>query len=245
MCLANSQLILLQDTAYRRPYEVLLLCKLAPSAAQAKAPTAGSAQDAEFGEGVLESARVQKQQPHDAQLTESKTWALQSAGPDEPESISDNQICKPLRDMVMIAVPGQHSRKPHLDKLLAPHLPMQPECLEVVLRPSWLSCSCYPPFFKNLQTSRLSCEMSVYPRGQSPGTDASHMYLSTNWALCVLRFQTKVASQLGGAADVQDICKDLGALQVFARELHAGWTSIGNETLLFQTLDHFTELQPQ
>lgn len=31
--------------------------------------------------------------------------------------------------------------------------------------------------------------------------------------------------------------------QVFARELHAGWTSIGNETLLFQTLDHFIEVQ--
>ena len=134
MCLANSQLFVLQDIAYRRPYEVLLLCNCAPSATQAKAPTAGSEQDAELGEGVLESAREQKQQPHDAQLTEPETWALQSAGPDEPESICDSQNCKPLRDMVIIAVPGQHSRKPHLGQLLAPHLPKQPECLEVMLK---------------------------------------------------------------------------------------------------------------
>lgn len=186
MCLANSQLILLQDIAYRRPYEVLLLCKLAPSAAQAKAPTAGSAQDAEFGEGVLESARVQKQQPHDAQLTEPKTWALQSAGPDEPESISDNQICKPLRDMVMIAVPGQHSRKPHLGKLLAPHLPMQPECLEVVLKPSWLSCSCYPPyfFFKFTDIKAVMRDVSISQRAVSRHRCLTHVSEHKLGALC-------------------------------------------------------------
>ena len=50
-----------------------------------------------------------------------------------PEQVSHSaqQASKPLQDIVIIAVPGQHSRKPHLGRLLAPHLPTQASCLEV------------------------------------------------------------------------------------------------------------------
>lgn len=39
-----------------------------------------------------------------------------------------------LSDMAFLAVPGEHSRKPHLGRLLAPLLPPQPACLEVKQR---------------------------------------------------------------------------------------------------------------
>ena len=42
-----------------------------------------------------------------------------------------NEEGRAVRDMVFIAVPGEHSRKPHLGSLLAPHLLAQPACLEV------------------------------------------------------------------------------------------------------------------
>ena len=35
------------------------------------------------------------------------------------------------RDCAIFAVPGQHSRKPHLGRLLQPLLPRKPACLEV------------------------------------------------------------------------------------------------------------------
>ena len=41
-----------------------------------------------------------------------------------------------LQDMVIVAIPGQHSRKPHLGRLLAPHLPPLPQRLEVRLTSS-------------------------------------------------------------------------------------------------------------
>ncbi|KAK9905667.1 hypothetical protein WJX75_004219 [Coccomyxa subellipsoidea] len=65
--------------------------------------------------------------------------------------------CRAVPDMVFFAVPGDHSRKPHLGRLLRRHLPAHPACLEM-----------------------------------------------------------------------------------FARELGADWTSWGNETLHFQTLDRFS-----
>ena len=34
-------------------------------------------------------------------------------------------------ELVMIAVPGEHSRKPQLAQLLQPYLPERPRCLEV------------------------------------------------------------------------------------------------------------------
>ena len=49
----------------------------------------------------------------------------------ESASHSRSQPSKPLQDMVIIAVPGQHSRKPHIGRLLMPHLPARPSCLEV------------------------------------------------------------------------------------------------------------------
>ncbi|CAL8472253.1 g11795 [Coccomyxa elongata] len=66
-----------------------------------------------------------------------------------------------IPNMVFLAMPGQHSRKPHLGRLLKRHLPPQPACLEM-----------------------------------------------------------------------------------FARELAAGWTSWGNEALRFQTTDCFMKCEP-
>ena len=92
----------LQETAYRRPYEVLLLCQPISAALQAAAPEKHAATSLEHGQEPQEAARDRANQP-----------------------------CKPLRDITIIAVPGQHSRKPHLGRLLEPHLPARPSCLEV------------------------------------------------------------------------------------------------------------------
>ena len=51
--------------------------------------------------------------------------------PCELASPGASQASKPLRDLVIIAVPGQHSRKPYIGRLLSPHLPKNPSCLEV------------------------------------------------------------------------------------------------------------------
>ena len=48
---------------------------------------------------------------------------------DSSESLEMQRRAVP--DMVFFAVPGEHSRKPHLGRLLARHLPAQPACLEV------------------------------------------------------------------------------------------------------------------
>ena len=37
------------------------------------------------------------------------------------------------RDYCIFSVPGEHSRKPHLGRLLAKYLPEAPNCLEVGL----------------------------------------------------------------------------------------------------------------
>lgn len=98
----NSGHSAVQETAYRRPYEVLLLCQPLSAASEA-APLQG----------------------HDAARHE------HAEKPPKQVSHSAQQPSKPLQNSVIIAVPGQHSRKPHLGRLLAPHLPTQPSCLEV------------------------------------------------------------------------------------------------------------------
>ena len=92
----------MQEIAYRRPYEVLLLCQPLSTAQQAAVPEKHHAADC----GCEQDFNV-------------------------PTSLSSEQAGKPLLDLVIIAVPGQHSRKPHVGRLLAPHLPKQPSCLEV------------------------------------------------------------------------------------------------------------------
>ena len=93
----------LQEVAYRRPYEALLLCQPLSAAPQAAVPPEPGA--AECGHA---------QEPHN------------------PASHGSSRPSRPLRDMVIIAVPGQHSRKPHIGRLLMPYLPTRPSCLEVI-----------------------------------------------------------------------------------------------------------------
>ena len=99
----------LQDTAHRRPYEVLML--LCPSHVVPVLPVTGSEN--------YSAARFDQQQ-----LQASSTGPVQAA--------SRSQIIPP-DGLVMVAVPGEHSRKPKLAQLLEPYLPVSPRCLEVGL----------------------------------------------------------------------------------------------------------------
>ncbi|CAK0783316.1 hypothetical protein CVIRNUC_006515 [Coccomyxa viridis] len=145
----DVQLVSPLDIAYRRPYEAILLCRPGSSASQAAAAPAHTAAD---HPGSLE----QEQDGSETRLPGPDS----SAGPSrEAGAAGRAALSEELRDLVIAAVPGQHSRKPHLGHLLAQHLPPRPHCLEV-----------------------------------------------------------------------------------FARELHAGWTSVGNEALLFQTEESFATL---
>ena len=65
-------------------------------------------------------------QPHDAAGLDN------ASAPHEQVSYTAQQPSKPLRDIMIVAIPGQHSRKPHLGGLLPPHLPTRPKCLEVM-----------------------------------------------------------------------------------------------------------------
>ena len=52
-----------------------------------------------------------------------------------PQAESSQQVFPGVPEvpdgLVMIAVPGEHSRKPQLAQLLQPYLPERPRCLEV------------------------------------------------------------------------------------------------------------------
>jgi hypothetical protein len=101
------------------------------------------------------------------------------------------------RDKAIFAVPGQHSRKPHLGRLLQPLLPSNAACLEV------RNCACVLSALDSLRRMRRSHRNLL------------HTSAGVNRPPCML--------------------------QMFARELAAGWTSWGNEVLRFQTLDNFVE----
>lgn len=120
---SNPKESCLQDTAYRRPYEVLLLCRPASSAQQAAVIPVHTAAD---HPGSLN----QEQSQSDVCLPGPDSSALPSG---KAGAVGMTVLSERLHDLVIAAVPGQHSRKPHLGRLLAQHLPPCPHCLEVEL----------------------------------------------------------------------------------------------------------------
>ena len=101
--------------AHRRPYEVLML--LQPFAAPRQQPQKQSALHV--------------------------TGSTPAAGPDDMSTGAEkpqpafHAISQPPDGLVMIAVPGEHSRKPQLAQLLQPYLPEKAGCLEVCPAIQW------------------------------------------------------------------------------------------------------------
>lgn len=117
----------MQEAAYRRPYEALLLCQPISSAGQvAAASDSGAADSSRCGEQEHNVIYLQPEISASSTVQKEASDMIQS-------SRTGHQGSQQLRDMVIIAVPGQHSRKPHVGRLLAPHLPPSPQCLEVGL----------------------------------------------------------------------------------------------------------------
>ena len=107
----------MQDIAYRRPYEVVLLCRPASSALPAATTPADTAAD-------HPDSLEQEQDRSETCLPGPDS----SAGPSrEAGAVGRAALSEELRDLVIAAVPGQHSRKPHLGRLLAQHLPSTPK----------------------------------------------------------------------------------------------------------------------
>ena len=139
---------------------------------------------------LLQPLDAPRQQPQNRPALH-VTGSAPAAGPDDISMGAEklqpavHAISKPPDGLVMIAVPGEHSRKPQLAQLLQPYLPDKAVCLEVCHNVRWclrLSVGC---------TGRQS-------------------------SLC--------------------------SVQMFARELIAGWTSWGNQVLQFQQKHLFEPL---
>ena len=140
---------------------------------------------------LLQPVDAPRQQPQN-QPALHVTGNASAAGPADMSAGADktqpafHAICQPPDGLVMIAVPGEHSRKPQLAQLLQQYLPEKAGCLEVCL-------------------TIKSCLRS----------------------------------------NVGSTCRQpsLYSLQMFARELIAGWTSWGNQVLHFQQ-KHLFEPRP-
>ena len=120
---ANPEAGSLQDIAYRRPYEVLLLCRPAYTAPEAATTPAHTAADHPGG-------LKQEQRQSDTGLPGPDSSAVPGG---EAGAVGRIALSERMHDLVIAAVPGQHSRKPHLGRLLVQHLPLRPHCLEVEL----------------------------------------------------------------------------------------------------------------
>ena len=127
-----------QEVAHRRPYEVLLLARKASGsssasqvAEEAPAPAAGVSDPAP-------AVGVSDPTPG-------------GPAPPDPEPVPDK--------LVLVACPQEHSRKPQLGPALAPLLPPQPRCLEVI------QSLCFPRspahLCKELVIPPLSCTPSA------------------------------------------------------------------------------------
>ena len=122
--------------------------------------------------------------------------------------------------VVMIAVPGEHSRKPQLSRLLQPYLPAKPKCLEVC------PC-CMQAVSASVPLLKRFCKVLACLR-----VHRWHSVQVAFWYLTLLL--TLMCCKP---------CSDYGchALQMFARELTPGWTSWGNQVLHFQQMHFFDQ----
>ncbi|KAK9823771.1 hypothetical protein WJX72_005400 [[Myrmecia] bisecta] len=115
----SGQLVSPLDVAHRRPYEVLILAQPKGTTASTSPPASDSGQDGQQPPPAAEQ-HVTSQVPQ-PQLEHGPNGAV--GGP------------APLpRHFCIFAVPGEHSRKPQLARLLRPYLPANARCLEMFAR---------------------------------------------------------------------------------------------------------------
>lgn len=130
----------LQDIAHRRPFEPILICR--PASGQPPAPAAGAAADgaAQLAcPSVAGSPRPGHQPPEAPADIPSGAGAAAVAGTAAAGAAAEASgapaaapLEEPIPDgLVLLSVPTQHSRKPHLGPLLRRYLPPEPRCLEV------------------------------------------------------------------------------------------------------------------
>lgn len=124
------------DVAHRRPYESLLLCCPAALPMPLAAPAGGC--------------------PPGAEPPAAQTGGQAVAPP--------AGFRLPPVQLVLAAVPAQHSRKPHLGPLLAPHLPPQPRCLEMFARELAAGWTSWGNEVLHFQGHELFCRLPVPPR---------------------------------------------------------------------------------
>ena len=158
---ANPEEGSLQDIAYRRPYEVVLLCRPASSALQAAAPPAHTAADHSPSSLEQEQGRSETCPPG----PDSSAATSREAGAAGRAALSNEP-----HDLVIAAVPGQHSRKPHLGRLLAQHLPPRPHCLEVELRTLQIPCLTRSTHVFAMQQPHLPCHAFAFATHSDTGS---------------------------------------------------------------------------
>lgn len=105
--------LMLQDVAHRRPYEVLMLLRPTRLIPKTYEP---QLQAQPQGQSI---ANTDQQHGHSPKRESTLDVSAQ------------NEQLKTPEGLVMLAVPGEHSRKPKLAQLLQPYLPANPRCLEV------------------------------------------------------------------------------------------------------------------
>ncbi|KAK9832584.1 hypothetical protein WJX81_001061 [Elliptochloris bilobata] len=114
---ARGVLVTPLEVAHRRPYEVILLARKTPS---------GSTRSHGASQLSVEPAPVAGQPAAAAVSPAPAAENPARAAGDPAPAIPHN--------LVLVACPEEHSRKPPLGRLLAPLLPPQPRCLELFAR---------------------------------------------------------------------------------------------------------------
>ncbi|KAL3160646.1 hypothetical protein ABBQ32_010569 [Trebouxia sp. C0010 RCD-2024] len=154
----SGELVSPLEVAHRRPYEVLML---------------------------LQPLGMSPHQP----LSPAASTATNKAPPVTPADLSRHTnsdgaqpafhaIAQPPDGLVMVAVPGEHSRKPQLAQLLQPYLPEKASCLEMFAREltaGWTSWGNQVLHFQQgmfLEPLQLGSQSSVLPMYSSVMRDA-------------------------------------------------------------------------
>lgn len=133
-----------QDVAHRRPYEVLLLARAGGSGSHGDSggPASGAGVEAhphntpaacaEAAAAVLATAPPQPSKPLPGLLGAAGATVTPDAAAAARETAAMPSPLPPLlQHLVVAAVPGEHSRKPHLGQLLRCYVPPGSRCLEV------------------------------------------------------------------------------------------------------------------
>lgn len=151
-----------QDIAHRRPYEPILLCRPAESLLS---PAAGAAQPIDGEGGAVGGSSSQGEAPCTQQQAHGGGKSPGHGPPEVPDGV------------VLLSVPAQHSRKPHLGPLLCPYLPPRPRCLEVSMGRDVSVCT----WWLQQAARRLAAQRWA-------GTQQACRFWA--WSACCLRFQS-------------------------------------------------------